>query len=166
MTFPDFVVHIARLRAGGHDQSLSGSVDPRELEIADEPRFHFHPIVYRMDLQLIGERLVVRGAFTMPCDMECRRCAEIFSTSVQVSSFLRAYEISDGTETVDLTADIREDILLTLPSFPLCKDSCKGLCPQCGKNLNEGPCSCRPEPDVTGKWAILDELKFEQEENP
>jgi uncharacterized protein len=160
MSFPDFVIQIARLKTGDHTQSIAGTVAPSDLDIADELRFHFHEVAYDLCVQLLGARLIVRGALSMPCDMECRRCAEFFSTSVRVSSFLRAYEIRDGMETVDLTADIREDILLELPSFPLCKDSCKGLCPHCGKNLNEGPCSCRPEPDNLGRWATLDKLRL------
>ncbi len=43
---------------------------------------------------------------------------------------------------LDTDALLRDDILLELPSKLLCKGSCKGLCPKCGKNLNEGPCGC------------------------
>lgn len=162
MSFPDLIVHIARLKAGDHTQVLRGTAAPLELGLEDEPRFHFHTMDYELVAELLGERLIVRGTLSMPCEMECRRCAEIFSTSVRVSSFLRVYEIRDGMETVDLTADVREDMLLALPSYPLCKDACKGLCPRCGKNLNEGPCSCRPEPDDVGRWAALDKLKIDR----
>lgn len=164
MSCPDFVIQVARLKAGDHAQSLAGSVESSRLEIADEPRFHFHAATYDLLAELVGTRLIVRGTVSVACDMECRRCADFFSTSVRVSSFLRAYEIRDGMETVDLTADIREDILLALPSYPLCEESCKGLCPHCGKNLNEGPCSCRPEPDDLGRWAALDKLKLDKPE--
>jgi uncharacterized protein len=47
----------------------------------------------------------------------------------------------------DLDPLVREDILLSMPYKFLCADDCKGLCPKCGKNLNEGPCSCKPETD-------------------
>ena len=39
----------------------------------------------------------------------------------------------------------REHFLLHVPMHPLCREDCKGLCPQCGKNWNKGPCSCHPE---------------------
>ena len=42
---------------------------------------------------------------------------------------------------------IWEDIVLSLPPKTLCQPGCKGLCPRCGKNLNEGPCACAPEGD-------------------
>ena len=46
----------------------------------------------------------------------------------------------DGSLNVDSL--LQEDILLALPTKFLCREDCKGLCPSCGKNLNEGPCSC------------------------
>lgn len=47
-----------------------------------------------------------------------------------------------GVLALDLSAFLWEEFLLALPSHPLCSPSCKGLCPQCGANLNEGPCGC------------------------
>lgn len=47
----------------------------------------------------------------------------------------------------DLDPLVREDIFLTLPQKILCKEDCKGLCQYCGKNLNEGPCSCKKPTD-------------------
>jgi uncharacterized protein len=54
---------------------------------------------------------------------------------------------------------LREALLLRAPHFPLCSSECKGLCPQCGRNLNEGPCTCRPPPKP-GTWDTLDQLKL------
>lgn len=46
---------------------------------------------------------------------------------------------------LDEEALAREHFLLHVPMHPLCGEECKGLCPECGKNWNKGPCSCRPE---------------------
>jgi len=46
---------------------------------------------------------------------------------------------------LDEEALAREHFQLHAPMHPLCKEDCSGLCPQCGKNWNKGPCSCRPE---------------------
>ena len=48
----------------------------------------------------------------------------------------------DEEHTLDLDELLRSDILLELPYKFLCREECKGLCPSCGKNLNEGPCGC------------------------
>ncbi len=61
---------------------------------------------------------------------------------------------------LDTDALLRDDILLELPSKFLCKESCKGLCPKCGKNLNEGSCNCdMHEPD--SRMAVLKQLLSE-----
>ncbi len=58
---------------------------------------------------------------------------------------------------LDTDALLRDDILLELPSKFLCKDSCKGLCPKCGKNLNVGRCGC-PEKEIDPRLAVLSKL--------
>jgi uncharacterized protein len=52
---------------------------------------------------------------------------------------------------------LREQMLLALPMRAVCSEECKGLCPQCGTNLNAGPCSCGPPADL--RWQALDGLK-------
>lgn len=51
----------------------------------------------------------------------------------------------DDTHRLDLADAMREYVLLEEPSAPRCREDCQGLCPQCGKNLNEGECSCTPD---------------------
>ena len=63
-------------------------------------------------------------------------------------------------ESVDLTEDIRESIILAFPHYPVCKPECKGLCPQCGENLNRQTCSCQPPAD--DRWAGLEGLKLKE----
>jgi uncharacterized protein len=53
---------------------------------------------------------------------------------------------------------VREQVLLALPLKLICREDCKGLCPQCGKNLNEGACSCAaPLQDL--RWSGLKEIR-------
>jgi uncharacterized protein len=52
---------------------------------------------------------------------------------------------------------IREALILAAPEYPLCREDCRGLCPRCGAELNEGPCGCRSEADP--RWAALDALR-------
>ena len=53
---------------------------------------------------------------------------------------------------------LREQILLAVPLRVLCIEECKGLCPHCGKNLNEGQCSCA-EPLEDPRWAALKDIR-------
>jgi len=57
-----------------------------------------------------------------------------------------------------LEDSLREQVLLSVPLKTLCRDDCKGLCPHCGKNLNEGECSCTEQMEDP-RWAALKEIR-------
>jgi uncharacterized protein len=63
----------------------------------------------------------------------------------------------DAHHDLHLTDLLREYLLVAQPMHPLCREDCKGLCPHCGHNLNQGPCDCNEE---TGdeRWAALKAL--------
>jgi uncharacterized protein len=61
---------------------------------------------------------------------------------------------------LDLRPAVREQILLSLPSAPVCSDDCKGLCPSCGKDLNEGECGC-DRTVMDPRWAALKGIQLE-----
>lgn len=61
---------------------------------------------------------------------------------------------------IDLEPLARETVVLELPQAPLCREDCKGLCPDCGVDRNESTCSC--EPPLDPRWSVLDELRTEQ----
>ena len=91
-----------------------------------------------------------RAVFTRStqCDRCCRPIEERFTCPLHYT-LVRSRERDEGDETVvveddmlDLDELVRVSILLFLPSRHLCSPDCKGLCPSCGKDLNEGPCSC------------------------
>lgn len=54
-------------------------------------------------------------------------------------------ELENFGRVLDIGPQIQESIFALLPRKILCNENCKGLCPSCGKNLNEGPCSCEKE---------------------
>jgi uncharacterized protein len=114
-------------------------------------------VQYALYVQRVSHELIVRGALSVPLGLQCTRCAEFFSTTVADSDFLRAYPASEETDSVDITPDMREDLLLIIPTFPVCSEGCKGLCDQCGADLNAGSCGCGST-DGPGPWAALDDL--------
>jgi len=50
---------------------------------------------------------------------------------------------------------VRQEVILAVPFSPQCRVDCRGLCPQCGQDLNVGTCACAPPPDT--RWAVLRE---------
>jgi uncharacterized protein len=63
----------------------------------------------------------------------------------------------DGHHDMHLADLVREYLLVALPMQPLCRDDCKGLCPHCGSNLNNGACTCSTEAG-DDRWAALKTL--------
>ncbi len=64
--------------------------------------------------------------------------------------------VADSDTSFDITARVREAIILSLPLKPLCRDDCKGLCPHCGVNLNLKTCRCEVQ-KLDPRWSKLKE---------
>lgn len=71
----------------------------------------------------------------------CCRCLKEYEIDFKKNLSLD-YPVEKAETAVDLDPEIREEILVNFPFKTLCKPDCRGLCPRCGKNLNEGGCSC------------------------
>lgn len=110
-----------------------------------------------------GMDLMFEGRVYAPVTAICARCIEEFDTPARrdfrfvlspkvagdlAEADLRAEDLEfshyDGDE-VDLAPLMREQLLLALPTRPVCADECRGLCSRCGANLNRGSCECGPE---------------------
>lgn len=67
------------------------------------------------------------------------------------------YRVPARASEIDLRPAIREQWLLSAPALLLCRADCAGLCPQCGAELNGGPCGCTPSAD--SRWDALRSLR-------
>jgi len=106
------------------------------------------------------------GDVTIPC----RRCLADTRVHVQDESHVifaeegsveaedpDVYVLDARSIQIDLRPVVREQWLLNVPSYAVCREDCKGFCPTCGKNLNEGPCDCPESQD--SRWDALRKLK-------
>ncbi len=59
---------------------------------------------------------------------------------------------------IDLDPLVADQVVLTVPMKPLCREDCLGICPSCGANRNETPCACE-EPEKDSRWKGLEALK-------
>lgn len=106
----------------------------------------------------------------------CDRCGEEFVRRIdgQVHTLWttdrnKAGDVEDDdvrllapkTEEIDLGGDVIDSLVLAIPAKLLCRESCAGLCVQCGANLNEGPCHCQKE-QSDPRWQGLKNLKFDE----
>ncbi len=130
------------------------------LQVEDDPFIRSAgDVQYDLCGQVVSGELVMRGTLSVELELRCARCSEFFSTTVAVSDFLRAYSAPEGTDAVDITEDLREEILLHVSGFSVCSDECKGRCTQCGADLNKGPCGCTPD-EGPSAWSALDGLNL------
>ena len=87
----------------------------------------------------------VEGEITFTLKGECTRCLKAVEKTFVVE-FSESFGTEDGYSVVngkiDLTKMVEDIIIMNTPVTFLCSDDCKGLCPECGANLNDGACKC------------------------
>lgn len=133
--------------------------EPSSIFELDEDRsLRFEgPLRYDIMAEAIPGELVVQGRLSVRLAFACSRCGEFSPRLVEEPRFACSKPFDDPYESVNLTDEMRETMILLFPSYPVCRADCRGLCAQCGMNLNTGTCSCRPPED--NRWDVLDELK-------
>ena len=104
--------------------------------------------IFRNEAGVVSVDMHVQFHFSAPCD----RCmAEVDREyDFRFHHFLADHLNDEDNDDflliedmrVELESFVREEIFLALPTKFLCREECRGLCPQCGKNLNDGPCGC------------------------
>lgn len=133
------------------------------------------PLRAELRAQPVGEGILVRGRIRTGLQMECRRCLEPVRTEIDDTVDL-LFESLDESEEDDLSGEVypipprgteldlgpalREQLVLRVPSYVVCDEACRGLCPHCGTDLNQGTCDCVP--DTGGSpWDALKTFKFD-----
>lgn len=151
------IVDVARLAKGG--EWYKGETGPEVLDLGDsELLTPVGGIAYAVKIEILGTELLARGEVRQRMRCICSRCAVTFETEVVEPDFICSAEINDTTDFLDLTEEIREAIILALPGYPVCLETCRGLCMACGANLNTDKCTCRKTGKDT-RWSALDALE-------
>lgn len=125
------------------------------------------PLHWQADITNTGGALLVTGTVEGVATGTCARCLD--AVDVVLTGEIEGYYLTSPEEAapedleddefdylpadkaIDMAPLIESALLLELPSVLLCRDDCKGICPRCGADLNEGPCAC--ETSVEGQGA-------------
>ena len=130
-----------------------------------------------MTLFKMGDSLSAGGDVDFCLQSECARCLEPFDQQLR-AHFQFLFQkgrpasmegdedeaiiwLDDAEGKIDLGEQVKDYILLEIPMGPVCSESCAGLCPTCGQNLNTGPCACKTETSDP-RWEALRALKGQQ----
>ncbi len=68
-----------------------------------------------------------------------------------------SYPVAPDATEIDVTPAVRDELVLAAPRYALCREDCKGLCPQCGKDWNSALCDCKPVAEA--RWQPFKALK-------
>lgn len=161
------IYNVAQLLKAPVGISQTGVLDETEpLNLEDDSVRLVGPVNGKLRFRRTNQGILVDGPIEAAVELTCVRCLDPFTSTVSFrleEEFYPTVDVVTGiflpeTENemifpidhnhqLDLREAIRQNLLLALPMQPLCKEDCAGLCPQCGKNLNEGACSCQPPED-------------------
>ena len=164
-------IHVHELNTSGASRTIRETLDVSALFKGRRDVLSAGPL--HVDLKARGvqeEMAVVEGTLSIEVTMPCSRCLKPVRVSVE-APFLEHFKVGSAPQTgeeadlfiavpdneVDLTPYVEEAVQLELPLVPLCAEDCKGLCPECGTDLNEGECGCDRTP-VDPRLAALKDL--------
>ena len=136
------------------------------------------PVSYNVTIVKGHNHFVVSGRVNVMVSLTCSRCLTCYETGI-ASDFTRVFsrettektlledeiELSEQdfvsvytSDEIDMNSEIEEQIALEIPFRPLCSDECKGLCPECGTDLNYASCSCASQ-QFNFKFSALKDFK-------
>lgn len=99
------------------------------------------PFDVKAKIERVGDSIIVRADVRFTFASYCSRCREAVERESTLD-FVLDYPVEPGLEYIDLSEDIRQEVILKEPFKILCREDCKGICPVCGTNLNKRKCEC------------------------
>lgn len=146
-------------RQAGDDELLSG-LGCRFVE----------PVQVDLDVRETGQIMVGHGSVRTVLELPCSRCLKpvIFPLEEELAIAMLDGDVESTGQLqddilvaqqgeVDIRPNVDEAVFSCIPLSPLCSRECRGLCPNCGVNLNEEPCRCTEEP-IDPRWEALKKL--------
>lgn len=161
-----------KLENPGDSYPLSGHIDVEGYDVGEKSLGLPHGASYDVVFTNAGDGILVTGIVRADVAGQCDRCLEpaTFEVSGEIEEYFlfeepedpESYE--DGFELVgpdrilDLGDAVSDAMVMDTPFVVLCRPDCKGLCPSCGANLNEGECGCAEAAEEA--WVSSDENPF------
>jgi uncharacterized protein len=167
-------IELENLEGGRSD--FAHVYQPDELNPVDDRVSLMAPAAVNGKIRLSGDEVFVNGHVDTRAKVECDRCLKPIelpvnadfsleyitgadyasSQAAELTEAQMSVSVFDG-EAIDVDEIVKEQILLTVPTRMLCREDCKGICPQCGADRNTGECSCVTN-NIDPRWAVLKDL--------
>lgn len=148
-------------------------------EVAKSDFTFLNDITVRIDVFRMGKEFSAKGSITTALALSCVRCLDDFTFPLEAhfhytlcpsgsgellpEKEVRREELDlvyyEGND-FDLVPLLVEQICVTIPAYPVCGEACKGICQQCGENLNKRSCQCSRENEKISAFEILKDFPF------
>lgn len=176
-------IHVAQIQEQGLaleiDKPATVFPELKQMETRGDCQFLTH-ICAHLGIRKIMDVIEVTGNLETKMRISCSRCLAEYNEPL-VRSFTVSFtrDITDPREeaeialtaedlgliyyegdTIDLRDAIQEQVILSLPVRPLCRENCKGLCQQCGENRNDTDCGCQGNGAIDPRFVALKKLKL------
>ena len=161
----------------GDEYRLSGVLPCDEYSVGERTLRIKDGISYSLVLAHSGDGISIDGMMHADVEGVCDRCLEpaLLKLDVKLDDFYLFHEADIASDdeqssdadmlnvehTLDLAAYLKENLVAQTPFVILCSEHCKGICPRCGKNLNEGTCECEVSIDesASNPFGVLKDLR-------
>lgn len=155
------------------DEGLSLDIDE---EFSLENHSVVSPVQAHLEMHRTAQEIIINGSLKVDIEFQCSRCLKSFRKNLDIPIHnivyhpieemqIEKHELKDdemdmgfytGSE-LDLQDMLKEQILLNVQTNPLCDDNCKGICPECGADLNTEKCYCEKK-EVDPRLEVLRSL--------
>ncbi|MBN1560509.1 DUF177 domain-containing protein [candidate division KSB1 bacterium] len=154
---------------------LAEDVEATDIDLAEFTEFG-HAVHIQHDLERVGNEVYIKTTLATKMNLICDVCLDSYSLNVQETIEIiltkdnelvergeeDVYLVTDSTTEIDITDSLRQSLILAIPFKKTCRESCKGLCPTCGNNLNYQQCACSRE-KTDSRWDELRKITFTKE---
>ncbi len=183
----------SELFALAESSHFEGTADVDVLAIGPDDYAFEAPVAWSVDVTNTGSALLVAGTAQGRATSACARCLEDVHCDFQgdIEGYFLVegaysqdavdggaaddedevgadeFDVLPADHIIDLLPLVKAALMMDAPTMPLCRQDCAGLCPTCGANLNDGPCSCGGDSDLAeferaaNPFAALADYKFE-----
>lgn len=168
-------INITQLRKSpGDTLQFHFNEEIRTFSLNDEQFLINGPVEFQGKIMNTGRLLQVKGEIICTVKLQCGRCLDNYNYEIQASfdeKYCHENDVAiineEGIEEdecnifkgdkIDFTEDVKECLALSIPMKPICKEECKGICSQCGQNLNVKKCDCIQE-NIDPRFEVLKKL--------
>ncbi len=132
-------INVSDIKPQGSD--FNGQLSLEELGAIEGLEF-VEPIKIFAKVERIDKEIIAKMGVSGKYSSVCSRCLESVEQEWK-KDFWLGIEIEAKAVEIDLGEEVRQEVVLNFPANILCDKECRGLCPNCGKNLNNETCKCR-----------------------